>query len=105
MLLVATSMLTAMYRMLTNSTTHVDLGANHFERRKTASVASGLIRRLEDLGLVVEVVQPLGMLICALSGNTDLSFRTARRASTRNCPYPRYLGRQEMSRGHCIFTG
>ncbi len=52
---VAASMLTAAYYMLTNDTDYVDLGADHFERHSKTRVARRLIRRLEDLGLVVEV--------------------------------------------------
>lgn len=54
-LAVAASILTAAYHMLQNDTTYHDLGADHFERRDKARVTRRLIRRLEDLGLSVEV--------------------------------------------------
>jgi transposase len=54
-LAVAASMLTAIYHMLANDTAYIDLGADHFDRRGKAHVTRRLIRRLEDLGLVVEV--------------------------------------------------
>lgn len=54
-LAVAASILTAAYHMLQNGTTYQDLGADHFDRRDKARITKRLIRRLEDLGLSVEV--------------------------------------------------
>ena len=54
-LAVAATMLTAIYHMLRNSTPYHDLGGDHFDRRDKARVAKRLIRRLQDLGLAVEV--------------------------------------------------
>jgi transposase len=52
---VAASILTAAYHILKNGTTYQELGADHFERRDKARIASRVIRRLEDLGLSVAV--------------------------------------------------
>jgi transposase len=52
---VAASMLTAAYHMLHRGVFYEDLGANHFDRRDKDKVAKRLIRRLEELGLKVEV--------------------------------------------------
>jgi transposase len=52
---VAASMLTAAYHMLQRGVFYEDLGANHFDRRDKDKVAKRLIRRLEELGLKVEV--------------------------------------------------
>lgn len=52
---VAASMLTAAYHMLQRGIFYEDLGANHFDRRDKDKVAKRLIRRLEELGLKVEV--------------------------------------------------
>ena len=52
---VAASILTAAYYILKHDVTYQDLGADHFERRDKAQIAKRLVRRLEDLGLVVEV--------------------------------------------------
>jgi transposase len=54
-LAVAASILTAAYHMLQNGTTYQDLGTDHFDRRDKARITKRLIRRLEDLGLSVEV--------------------------------------------------
>jgi transposase len=54
-LAVAASILTAAYHILKNGTTYQELGADHFERRDKARITKRLIRRLEDLGLSVEV--------------------------------------------------
>ncbi len=54
-LAVAASILTAAYHILQNGTTYQDLGADHFDRRDKARITKRLIRRLEDLGLSVEV--------------------------------------------------
>jgi hypothetical protein len=50
---VAASMLTTVYYMLQRG--YEDLGTNHFDRRDKDKVAKRLIRRLEELGLKVEV--------------------------------------------------
>ena len=52
---VAASMLTAAYHMLQRGVFYEDLSANHFDRRDKDKVAKRLIRRLEELGLKVEV--------------------------------------------------
>ena len=54
-LAVAATMLTAIYHMLRSSTAYHDLGGDHFDRRDKARVAKRLIRRLQDMGLSVEV--------------------------------------------------
>jgi transposase len=52
---VAASMLTAAYHMLQRGVLYEDLGPNHFDRRDKDKIAKRLIRRLEELGLKVEV--------------------------------------------------
>jgi transposase len=52
---IAASMLTATYHMLQRGVPYEDLGPDHFDRRDKAKVAQRLIRRLEELGLHVEV--------------------------------------------------
>jgi transposase len=52
---VAASLLTAVYHMLSRGVPYQDLGPNHFDRRDPTKVARRLIRRLEELGLKVEV--------------------------------------------------
>ncbi len=52
---VAASMLTAAYHMLQRGSLYEELGSNHFDRRDKDKVAKRLIRRLEELGLKVEV--------------------------------------------------
>jgi transposase len=54
-LAVAASMLTAVYHMLRRQTDYADLGTDHFDRRDKNRVAKRLIKRLEDLGMTVEV--------------------------------------------------
>jgi transposase len=54
-LAVAASMLTAAYHMLKDQVPYHDLGAHHFDQRDTALLARRLIRRLQDLGLTVDV--------------------------------------------------
>jgi hypothetical protein len=54
-LAVAASMLTATYYMLRDGAEYHDLGADHFDRRDRTKVANRLIRRLEQLGLKVQV--------------------------------------------------
>jgi transposase len=52
---VAASMLTAAYHMLRDGVEYKDLGADHFDRRDKDKTAKRLVRRLEELGLQVEV--------------------------------------------------
>ena len=52
---VAASMLTAVYYMLSRNTDYTDLGAAHFDHRDKTKVAKRLIKRLQDLGITVEV--------------------------------------------------
>jgi transposase len=52
---VAASMLTAAYYMLRDDVPYRDLGADHFDRRDKAKLTRRLVRRLQDLGLHVEV--------------------------------------------------
>jgi hypothetical protein len=54
-LAVAASMVTAAYHILNDETTYHELGSDHFERRDKTQVTRRLIRRLEALGLSVEV--------------------------------------------------
>ena len=54
-LAVAASMLTAAYYILKNDVTYIELGADHFERRNHTQTARRLVKRLESLGLIVEV--------------------------------------------------
>ena len=54
-LAVAASILTAAYHILKAEVTYHDLGADYFERRDKAHITRRLIRRLEQLGLSVEV--------------------------------------------------
>ncbi len=54
-LAVAASMLTAAYYMLRDDVDYRDLGGDYFDRRDKAKLARRLIRRLEHLGLTVEV--------------------------------------------------
>jgi hypothetical protein len=48
-------MVTAPYDILNDETAYHDLGSDHFERRAKAQVTRRPIRRLEQLGLSVEV--------------------------------------------------
>lgn len=52
---VAASMLTAAYHMLRDGVDYKDLGADHFDRCDKNKTAQRLLRRLEELGLHVEV--------------------------------------------------
>ena len=52
---VAASILTAIYHMLKDGTMYKDLGSNHFDRRSTDQQKHRLIKRLADLGYVVEI--------------------------------------------------
>jgi transposase len=53
---VAASMLTAIYHMLKDGTMYQDLGPNHFGARDKERQKNRLIKRLADLGYVVELV-------------------------------------------------
>jgi transposase len=52
---VAASMLTAAYHMLKDGTEYQDLGASHFDQRSKQSQARRLIKRLQDLGIAVDI--------------------------------------------------
>lgn len=52
---VAASMLTAVYYLLRDETTYVDLGADHFTRRDRGRAAERLARRLRALGYDVQM--------------------------------------------------
>jgi transposase len=52
---VAASILTAIYHMLKDGTMYKDLGRNHFDRRSTDQQKTRLIKRLAELGCVVEI--------------------------------------------------
>src|SRR6202040_1295891 len=52
---VAASILTAIYHMLKDGTMYKDLGCNHFDRRSTAKQKQRLVKRLAELGYVVEI--------------------------------------------------
>ena len=52
---VAASMLTAAYHMLKDGTEYRDLGASHFDQRSKQSQARRLIKRLQDLGIAVDI--------------------------------------------------
>jgi len=57
-LAVAASMLTAIYHKLLHDVPYKDLGGHYFDRRDKNRLAQRLIRRLEDLGLRIEVTAP-----------------------------------------------
>jgi transposase len=52
---VAASMMTAVYYILRDGVEYHDLGGDHFARHDKTRIAKRLIRRLEDLGLEVQV--------------------------------------------------
>jgi transposase len=52
---VAASMLTAAYYILANGTTYAEPGADYFDRRSKDQLARRLIKRLEGLGVTVDV--------------------------------------------------
>jgi len=52
---VAASILTAIYHMLKDGTTYKDLGRDHFDRRSTDRQKQRLVKRLTELGYVVEI--------------------------------------------------
>ena len=55
-LAVAASILTAIYHMLKDGTFYQDLGPDHFDPRTKERHKNRLIKRLADLGYVVELV-------------------------------------------------
>jgi transposase len=57
---VAASILTAIYHMLKDGTMYQDLGPNHFGARDKERQKNRLIKRLADLGYVVELVPQAG---------------------------------------------
>jgi hypothetical protein len=52
---VAASILTAIYHMLKDGTMYKDLGRDHFDRRSTDKQKQRLVKRLAELGYVVEI--------------------------------------------------
>jgi hypothetical protein len=48
-------MLTAAYHILKNDVTYHELGADYFDHRDKVQITRRLVRRLEALGLSVEV--------------------------------------------------
>jgi transposase len=52
---VAASILTAIYHMLKDGTMYQDLGPNHFDRRSKERQKNRLLKRLADLGYVVQL--------------------------------------------------
>jgi transposase len=54
-LAVAASMLTAAFYILRDEVPYKELGADHFEQRDKTKTARHLVKRLESLGLIVEV--------------------------------------------------
>src|ERR1700686_4151564 len=52
---VVASILTAIYHMLKDGTMYKDLGSDHFDRRSTDQQKKRLVKRLADLGYVVEI--------------------------------------------------
>jgi transposase len=52
---VAASILTAIYHMLKDGTMYQDLGPNHFDRRSKEQQKNRLLKRLADLGYVVQL--------------------------------------------------
>jgi transposase len=54
-LAVAASMMVAIYHMLRDGVEYQDLGGDHFDRRDRTKIAHRLIRRLEELGMEVNV--------------------------------------------------
>lgn len=57
-LAVASSILTAVYHMLTNGVEYHDLGPNYLDRRDKAQIAKRLTRRLRALGYEVQINNP-----------------------------------------------
>ncbi len=54
-LAVAASILTATYYMLRDGVPYTDLKADYFDQRDHSKIVKRLVRRLNDLGLQVEV--------------------------------------------------
>lgn len=54
---VASSMLGAIYHMLTKEVPYKDLGADHFDKKSKERIIRGCVRRLEQLGCKVELEQ------------------------------------------------
>ena len=52
---VAASMLTAVYHMLQDGTDHLDLGADHFDRRSKQTKTARLVKQLAGLGYHVQI--------------------------------------------------
>jgi hypothetical protein len=52
---VAATILTAIYHMLKDGTMYKDLGRDHFDRRSTDKQKQRLVKRLAELGYVVEI--------------------------------------------------
>src|SRR5664280_552982 len=52
---IAASILTAIYHMLKDGTMYKDLGHDHFDRRSTDQQKQRLVKRLAELGYVVEI--------------------------------------------------
>ena len=48
-------MVTAAYYILKEETTYHELGSDHFERRSKTQMTRRLVKRLESLGLIVEI--------------------------------------------------
>jgi hypothetical protein len=54
-MVVAASILTAIYHMLKDGTMYKDLRCNHFDRRSTDKQKQRLLKRLTELGYAVEI--------------------------------------------------
>jgi transposase len=52
------AMLVALWHMLKHRVPHQDLGADYFDRRNTARIRRHHVRRLEQLGYQVLLVEP-----------------------------------------------
>ena len=52
---VPASILTAIYHMLKDGTMYKDLGHDHFDRHSTDQQKQRLVKRLAELGYVVEI--------------------------------------------------
>ena len=56
---VAASILTAIHHMLKNGTRYQDLGADHFDRRAKGKHVLRLLRRLQNLGVTVQITSSI----------------------------------------------
>ena len=56
---VAASILTAIHHMLKNGTRYQDLGADHFDRRAKGKHVLSLLRRLQNLGVTVQITSSI----------------------------------------------